>query len=193
MLFATIAIIACSEVHEGDLGPGVGDASGETGLGVVEDGSVHKDAGVRDAREFMDTAVVGPDAAPVDDAGADAQPDARVLVDVCDNPEDQAGLLELGNNFQSILQQQGIPCFIQSMGGPVFAMCIANALGEYVSEDCALCVGEQADCLVSNCLDSCLADQGGDACVACVCKAGCAENFKTCSGVDFGLFDCPEP
>ncbi len=183
-----VALGACSEVHEKPFDP---DSGGERDAAIFSDGAVVDAATVGDASVLIDASVV--DAVVSPDAALDAKVDARVLIDVCDNPDDLAGLTELGGRFNQILQEQGIPCFIASMGGPGFAMCIADALGDYLSGDCALCVGQQANCLVSNCLDRCVTDQGGQVCLDCVCDAGCVENFATCSGVDFGLFECPAP
>ena len=182
------ALLGCSKVHE------TVDVSEATDSEIGFDTSLSpRDSSVPDALVPSDGSVLPTDGGvPTLDGAVDAEVDARVLIDVCDNPDDLAGLADLGTNIGALLQEQGVPCFLQSMGGPQFAMCIADALSDTLTPDCALCVGQQADCLVSNCLTNCIADQGGGDCLACVCNAGCVDAFADCSGVDFGLFSCPD-
>ena len=76
-----------------------------------------------------------------------------------------------------IAEDCGRSCF----GGRMCVIeCVERDAG--VSNPCAVCFGDVAQCTSRNCLTDCL---GGDAarCNACRDAAGCTAAFEACSGI----------
>ena len=59
-----------------------------------------------------------------------------------------------------------------------------------LSEACAPCFVEVAQCVAGDCLDSCVS--GPESCTGCAYETGCGQNYEKCAGVplDFGQTEC---
>jgi hypothetical protein len=72
-------------------------------------------------------------------------------------------------------------CFLNPDRVTCIAECVSTNTG--LSMPCSMCFGGIADCVIDNCLSSCISDPQSQECLDCT-NQNCMPGFETCSGLD---------
>lgn len=118
------------------------------------------------------------------DTGIDA--DGNKCVDACE-PQTLACLnvadLDILSNLNMVQVggNCGVSCLFSPDPAACTATCVKNQTG--VSNGCAQCFGEIAECAIDNCVSACATNPAAPACLACQQNAGCVQTFNECAGI----------
>ncbi len=179
-LFAWFSILVLSAALAGcesdSMGTDGGGGGTDAGPGDTDAGGGGTDAGPGEADAGPGETDAGPgetDAGPGEtDAGGGT--DGGLPAGACTNSADDAVLSSI--DVETEARMCGNRCF----GG---AMCVTMCMEDLgLSNGCATCFGEVAQCTARNCALQCT---GGDEarCTMCRMMAGCVTSFETCSGL----------
>ena len=167
------------------------DTSGETDTGTVgtdDTGTAETDTtGTEDTgTEDTGTEDTGTEETGTEDTGTE------------DTGEPPTGDACVGGSDSAILETQDVSaaaltCALGCIGQDEGCVekCVWESTG--LSTGCAQCVGELANCGLSNCVAQCAADPGAADCLACQQESGCFTAFEECAGVVAPVPDPPDP